>query len=95
MAITRREAAIITAYTGVVLGEFEDARKYIDEIMGRNLLTHELAFLSNVIKEAAKPDFFKLEVKDESEPYDPNQVDEWDWENDDMDYFYEDNSDEY
>ena len=63
MAITKREAAIITAYTGVVLGEWVEAKKYIDEIMGRDLFTHELPVLVGEIHEKAKADFINLKVE--------------------------------
>ena len=40
--MTKREAAIMSAYTGFLLGEFSELQKYISEIMGRDVMTHEL-----------------------------------------------------
>ena len=65
MMMTKRECAIIQAYTGVCmlagenLGVFYD---YIQELMGRPVWTHELADENVVktIKERAKPDFIEL-----------------------------------
>ena len=64
MPITKREAAIISAYSGIMLGKWEDCHKYIEEIMGRPVYTHELPILIFEIQEKAKPDFMKLEVDD-------------------------------
>ena len=33
--MTKREAAIITAYTGVFIGDVDELYKYVSEIMGR------------------------------------------------------------
>ena len=63
--MTKRECAIVQAYTGVVmlagenLGYFYD---YIMELMGRPLWTHEFADenVARTIKERAKPDFIEL-----------------------------------
>lgn len=63
--LTRREAAIITAYTGIALGNFGDAQLYMEEVMRRPIWTHQLADpkMWEEIKEAAKPDFLALEVE--------------------------------
>lgn len=60
-----REKAIIMAYTGVCMlsgDEFQHFHKYVEEIMGRPVFTHELAdkAICDKIKEKAKPDFLKL-----------------------------------
>lgn len=60
--MTKREAAIVSAYTGILLGDMGDMCRFIDEIMGRPVFTHELADESIVkeIKEKSKPYFLKL-----------------------------------
>lgn len=60
--ITKREAAIIGAYTGILMGEFSDMHEYIEEIMDRPVWTHEMGDKATVdiIKEKAKPDFIAL-----------------------------------
>jgi hypothetical protein len=64
--ISKKEAAIISAYTGVLLGDFKDFHKYIEEILGRPLLSHELHKESIVgeIKEKSRDDFLNLKVED-------------------------------
>ena len=32
--MTKREAAIVSAYTGVLIGDFNEMHRYIEEIMG-------------------------------------------------------------
>ena len=62
--MTKREAAIIGAYTGVLLGKFDDMHSYIEEIMGRPVWTHELANEKTVdaIKEKSRADFLAIQV---------------------------------
>lgn len=61
--ITKRECAIITAYTGVTMLAGNDLRylyEYASELLGHSVQTIELAVLADEIKEKAKPDFLKL-----------------------------------
>lgn len=62
--MTKRECAIIMAYTGIVTlpGDFNPYYKYIAEICGRDIYTHHLLDKSviNEIKEKSKADFLKL-----------------------------------
>ena len=64
--MTDREKAIVMAYTGVCMltgDKFEIFHKYVEDIMGRPVMTHEIGILSNVIKEKAKEDFITLCIK--------------------------------
>lgn len=60
--LTPRQAAIVGAFTGKLAGPFGDMHKYIEEIMGRPVFTHELgdAETANKIAELAKPDFLAI-----------------------------------
>ena len=63
--MTKEECAIIMAYTGFTMLSGEDFRifhKYIEDILGRPVYTHELASNSviNEIKEKSRYDFLKL-----------------------------------
>ena len=60
--MTKREAAIISAYTGIMVGSFSDMHEYVEEIMGRGVFTHEFANKAVIeeIKQAAKPDLISL-----------------------------------
>lgn len=64
--MTKREAAIVGAYTGILLGEFSEMHKYIEEIMERPVFTHELASkdMCETIKQKAKADFMSITVED-------------------------------
>ncbi len=63
--MTKREAAIVSAYTGFLLGSFSDLHEYIEEVMGRPVWTHELANKEVMaeLKEKAKPDFVAITVE--------------------------------
>ena len=61
----KREAAIVAAYTGILLGDFSEIHKYIEEIMNRPVVTHEMGDKVTVaeIKQAAREDFLSLKVE--------------------------------
>lgn len=61
--MTKREAAIISAYTGVFIGDADELYDYAKEIMGRPVFTHEFSSKAEEIKEKAKKDFFALKVE--------------------------------
>ena len=63
--ITKREAAIISAYTNYLIGDFTDMHQYIEEVMDRPVFTHELADTRVVdeIREKSKNDFIDLEIE--------------------------------
>lgn len=60
--MTKQEKIVVSAYTGVLMCDFKDVHKYIEEKMGRPVFTHELGFESThaQIRERVKPDFMKL-----------------------------------
>lgn len=60
--LTRRQAAVIGAATGYLVGDFADMHDYIEEVMGRPVQTIEMALDETVseIKAAAKPDLLKI-----------------------------------
>ena len=59
---TRREGSILSAYTGYLLCDFEDFHKYLCEILGRDVWTHELAKEEIIaeIKEKSEKDVISL-----------------------------------
>lgn len=63
--MTKKEAAIITAYTGYICGDITDIIRYVEGLFGRPIFTHELPEMSDQIHERSKPDFMALEVKGE------------------------------
>lgn len=62
--MNKREAAIITAYTGILIGEFREFHGYAEEILGKPIFTHQFANkeLSAKIKELSRPDFLALDA---------------------------------
>ena len=63
--MTDHERAIITAYTGITMlagNKFQIFHKYIEDILGRPVFTHELAdpAVWKEIKEKSKKDFLEL-----------------------------------
>lgn len=61
--MTKRECAIVEAYTGICMCTGEDRKyfyEYVDEIIGRPLFTHEHFTRFKEIREKAKPDFIRL-----------------------------------
>lgn len=70
--MTDREKAIVMAYTGVCMlsgDKFVIFHKYVEEIMGRPVFTHEFGIkkISNEIKQRAKADFLELCADKQSE----------------------------
>ena len=63
--MTKREAAVVAAYTGAIIGEFNEMHTYMESVMGRPVCTLDL--LDREFRERlrvlAKADFLALEVK--------------------------------
>ena len=62
--MTRREAAIVAAYTGVFIGKVDEFQRYIEEILKRQIMMHELAepAIQERIVRLSKKDFVNLVV---------------------------------
>ena len=61
--MTDREKAIVMAYTGVAMltsDKLQIFHKYVEEIMGRPIWTHEMVQFADEIKEKSKADFMAL-----------------------------------
>jgi len=60
--VTLEEAAIISAYTGILIGSFDRFHEYAQKLFNRPIFTHEFADKSIVkkLKELSKADFIKL-----------------------------------
>ena len=60
--LTKEQAAILGAYTGVCCGSFADFQKYAQEKLGRPIWTHQFASkaLWAELKEASKTDFLMI-----------------------------------
>jgi hypothetical protein len=62
MKLTREQAAIISAYTGMLAGPFEDMHGYAEKVLGHPVWTHQFADkeLNDRLVAAAKDDFIAL-----------------------------------
>lgn len=63
--MTKREAAIVSAYTGYLIGEFGDFHAYVEEVMGRPVFTHEFPRIADELKEKSKKDFMNIKIVNE------------------------------
>lgn len=73
--MTDREKAIVMAYTGKCMltgDKFQIFHKYVENIMGRPIYTHDIGWLEDDIKEKSKDDFIAL-CEDESNLENPNR----------------------
>lgn len=73
--MTDKEKAIVMAHTGICMltgDKFQIFHKYVEDIMGRPIFTHEMGWLEDEIKEKSKADFIAL-CADESSSEKPNK----------------------
>lgn len=60
--MTKQEKIVVSAYTDVLMCDFDDLHEYIEDKLGRSVWTHELASetVSAEIKEKSKADFLAI-----------------------------------
>ena len=60
--LTVNQAAIVSAYTGYLVGKFSDMYEYAEAKLGRPIFTHEFAShaLTEELRNASMPDFIAL-----------------------------------
>lgn len=60
--LTKEQAVVLTAYTGILMCNFSDFHEYVEKILGRSVWTHEFGDkeTSELIKQKSKEDFMKL-----------------------------------
>lgn len=61
--MTKREAAIVTCYTDFMIGDMDEVYKYLNEITGCAVFTHQIPEVCERYRERIKEDFVKIEVK--------------------------------
>ena len=66
--MTKKEAAIVSAYTGYLIGKFSDMHEYAENLFGHPIFTHQFPALASQLREKAKLDFVSIRVED----YGPN-----------------------
>lgn len=68
--MTDREKAIVMAYTGVCMlagDKFQIFHKYVEDILGRPIMSHDMGWCENEIREKSKSDFIALCEEDDNE----------------------------
>jgi hypothetical protein len=62
--MTKKEAAIVSAFTGILIGKFDAMHGYIEKKLGRPVLVHELTSEKVVeeVKQKSKEDFVSIEI---------------------------------
>lgn len=61
--MTKQECAIVEAFTGIAMLKGKDEKylyQYVEGLIGRPVLEHEIFSLAAEIKEKARPDFINL-----------------------------------
>ncbi len=60
--MNKREAVIVSAYTGIMMTNLADLKEYADEVTGHAVWTHELGDKPfwETLKELAKPEFLEM-----------------------------------
>jgi len=63
--MNKREAAIVSAYTGYLIGEFAEMHKYIEELLGHSVFTHQLGDKATFdkIQQLSKKDFVSISIQ--------------------------------
>ena len=67
--MTEKEAAIVMAYTGIIMGSMSVFHKYAEELVGHSIFTHEFAnkYLMDKIKKLSKQDFINIKIENKDE----------------------------
>ena len=87
--MTKRECAIVMAYTGICMCEGDDFNifhKYVEEKLGRPIFTHELPRLEGEIKDKSMSDFLDLCKEAENVENQPAKSAQWEFVHYDPDY---------
>lgn len=60
--MTKQEKLIVTAYTGILMVDWDEFHKFAEELLGRPIYTHEFdkEEVTNEIVNAVRDDFMRL-----------------------------------
>lgn len=63
--MTRRESAIVSAYTGYLCGDFADLQAYAEEKFGGPVFTHEMGnkAFADKLRDLSREDFKNLDIQ--------------------------------
>lgn len=64
--MTKKEAAIVSAYTGFLIGKFSDMHEYCEKLIGEPIFTHQFGSdsFAKFIREKSKQDFISMKVEE-------------------------------
>ncbi|MDA3876117.1 MAG: hypothetical protein PF483_03400 [Halothiobacillus sp.] len=64
--MTKQEAAIVSAYTGILIGSFSDMHEYVESLFHGPVYTHQFGDkgFAGKVKEMSKDDFLSMEISD-------------------------------
>ena len=62
--MTKREAAIVTAQTGVLIGSWGNAKRYFEELMGRPIGLQDMYSIKDELKIRSKEDYGNIVVEE-------------------------------
>jgi hypothetical protein len=64
--MTKREAAIVSAHTGILIGDFDEVLKYASDLLKRPVFVHQMAgdAFWDELNEKSLQDFVEIEVHD-------------------------------
>lgn len=76
--MTKQEKIIVSAYTGVLMCDFDDLHEYIQKKFGRPVFTHELADkgIQKEVEEKSKKEFLEICNREEPEQMKGKWIDE-------------------
>lgn len=62
--MTKQEAAIVSTYTGILIGNFSETHAYIESLLNRPVSIHELTDqeLWNKLKKLSRNDFISINI---------------------------------
>jgi hypothetical protein len=63
--LTKEQAAILSAFTGIMMGSFSEMHGYAESKLGRPIFTHQFGSdgICDQLKDAARPDFVAIMPK--------------------------------
>ena len=61
--MTGREAAIVSCYTDYFIGDMGEIYKYLNELTGQSVYTHEIPTIIEVYKQRIKEDFINIKIE--------------------------------
>ena len=67
--MTPKEAAVVTAYTGIMIGEFETFHKYATEKLERPIFSNEMVNSEfwEELRLLSKKDFISIKIQEEKQ----------------------------